>query len=43
MDGAKYFRASAITDLAVHDHLALVTLPSYSPELNPVEEYWRQS
>jgi transposase len=30
LDGAPYFQASA------------VTLPSYSPELNPVEECWRQ-
>jgi hypothetical protein len=26
----------------VRDDLAFVTLPSHSPELNPVEEYWRQ-
>jgi transposase len=30
LDGASYFQAS------------VVTLPSYSPELNPVEECWRQ-
>jgi transposase len=33
---------SAITDLAARDDLAFVTLQSYSPELNPVEECWRQ-
>ncbi|WP_256029155.1 transposase [Natronomonas aquatica] len=42
LDGAPYFRASAVTDLAAYDDLAFVTLPSYSPELNPVEECWRQ-
>ncbi len=30
LDGAPYFQAST------------VTLPAYSPELNPVEECWRQ-
>ncbi|MDB9235964.1 transposase, partial [Halorubrum ezzemoulense] len=39
---APYFQASAVTDLAARDDLAFVTLPSYSPELNPVEECWRQ-
>jgi len=42
LDGAPYFRASAVTDLAARDDLAFVTLPAYSPELNPVEECWRQ-
>ncbi|WP_139043036.1 IS630 family transposase [Halorubrum tropicale] len=42
LDGAPYFQASAVTDLASRDDLAFVTLPSYSPELNPVEECWRQ-
>ena len=41
-DGAPYFQASAVTDLAARDDLAFVTLPAYSPELNPVEECWRQ-
>jgi len=38
LDGAPYFQPSAVTDLAARDDLAFVTLPSYSPELNPVEE-----
>ncbi len=38
LDGASYFQASAVTDLAARDDLAFVTLPAYSPELNPVEE-----
>jgi transposase len=42
LDGAPYFQASAVTDLAARDDLAFVTLPSYSPELNPVEEWWRR-
>ena len=42
LDGAPYFQASAVTDLAARDDLAFVTLPADSPELNPVEECWRQ-
>jgi len=42
LDEAPYFQASAVTDLADRDDLACVTLPSYSPELNPVGECWRQ-
>jgi len=42
LDGAPYFQASAVTDLAARDDLDFVTFPSYSPELNPVEECWRQ-
>jgi transposase len=42
LDGAPYFQASVVTDLAARDNPAFVTLPSYSPELNPVEECWRQ-
>jgi transposase len=42
LDGAPYFRASAVTDLATRDDLEFVRLPAYSPELNPVEECWRQ-
>ncbi|MWV39786.1 IS630 family transposase [Natrialba sp. INN-245] len=42
LDGAPYFQALAVTDLAARDDLAFVTLPAYSPELNPVEKCWRQ-
>ena len=42
LDGAPYFQASAVTDLSDRDDLAFVTLSSYSPELHPVEECWRQ-
>jgi hypothetical protein len=41
-NGAPYFRASAVTDLAARDDLEFVRLPAYSPELNSVEECWRQ-
>ena len=41
-DGASYFRASAVTDLAGRDDLDFVRLPAYRPDLNPVEECWRQ-
>jgi len=42
LDGASYFRASVVTDLQERDDFTLVYLPPYSPELNPVEECWRQ-
>lgn len=42
LDGAPYFRASVVTDLADRDDLEFVRLPAYSPEMNPVEECWRQ-
>ena len=37
---APYFTL-AVTELAARDNFAFVTLPSYTSELNPVEEYWR--
>ena len=42
LNGAPYFQASDVTDLAAREDLAFVTLPTFSPELNPVEECWRQ-
>jgi transposase len=42
LNAAPYLQASAVTDLAARDNLAFITLPAYSPELNPVEECWRQ-
>ncbi|ELY96176.1 transposase [Natrialba hulunbeirensis JCM 10989] len=41
LDGAPYFQATAVTDLTARDDLDSVTLPAYSPELNPVAECWR--
>jgi hypothetical protein len=38
VDGAPSFQTAAVTDLAVGDDLVFMTLPAYSPELNPVEE-----
>ncbi len=42
LDGAPYFQASAVTDLAACDDLDFVMLPAYLRELNPVERCWRQ-
>lgn len=42
LDGASYFTASAVTELAARDGLAFVRLPAYRPDMNPVEECWRQ-
>ncbi len=41
LDGAPYFQVSTVTNLAARVDLASVTLPTYSPELNPVEKCWR--
>ncbi len=38
LDAAPYFQASAVTGRQVRYDFAFVTLPAYSPELNPVEE-----
>ncbi len=37
MDGAGWHRSG---DLDVPDNVSLVILPSYSPELNPIERIW---
>jgi transposase len=42
LDGAPSARPSAVTDLATRDGLEFIRLLVYSPELNPVEECWRQ-
>jgi len=42
LDGASYFTASTVADLADRDDLDFVQLPACSPDLNPVEECWRQ-
>ena len=42
LDGASYFRAAEVRALAERDDLELVRLPAYRPDLNPVEECWRQ-
>ena len=42
LDRASYFRALEVRALAERDDLELVRLPAYRPDLNPVEECWRQ-
>jgi hypothetical protein len=39
LDGAGWHRAH---DLVVPDHMRLVFLPPYSPELNPAEHVWEE-
>ena len=38
LDRVPYLQTSTVTDLAARDDLVFVTLPAYSPELDPVEE-----
>jgi len=42
LDGASYFQASKVRSLADREGIEFVQLPAYRPELNPVEECWRQ-
>lgn len=42
LDGASYFRASTVRALADREGIEFVQLPAYRPDLNPVEECWRQ-
>jgi hypothetical protein len=42
LDGASYFRAAAVTELADCEGIEFVRLPAYRPDLNPVEECRRQ-
>lgn len=43
LDNAPYFNAGDVHALAGdHEGVQLWYLPAYSPELNPVEELWRQ-
>jgi hypothetical protein len=42
LDNASYFTANAVTDFAEETPVELIYLPRGSPELNPVEECWRQ-
>lgn len=42
IDNAPWHRGQAIdAALADHPHLAFYRLPSYSPQLNPIERFWR--
>jgi len=42
-DQAKYHTSHAVEDwLAAHPRITVMLLPKYSPELNPIEQIWRQ-
>jgi transposase len=43
LDNAKYHRAQILKEFFVRnqERLVLIFLPSYSPELNPIERVWR--
>lgn len=42
LDNAGYFTAKSVKQQAAEDGLRLEYLPPYAPELNPVEQCWRQ-
>ena len=42
LDRAPYFQASTVTNLTDREAINVVRLPAHTPELNPVEECWRQ-
>lgn len=42
LDNASYFIAKALKKQAAADGLLLEYLPSHSPEMNPLENCWRQ-
>ena len=41
LDNAQYHHASLITDYAFLADINLLSLPQYSPELNPIERVWK--
>ena len=41
MDNAKYQRCNLVKQLAVELNIELLFLPSYSPNLNIIERYWK--
>ena len=41
MDNAKYQRCDLVKKLAVEVNIELLFLPSYSPNLNIIERYWK--
>jgi hypothetical protein len=42
IDNAPWHRGAAVEEvLAAHPHLCLYRLPSYSPQLNVIERFWR--
>jgi transposase len=43
IDNAPWHAGAAVKHaLADHPHLRLVRLPSYSPQLNPIERFWKK-
>ena len=41
MDNAKYQRCNIVRELALKLNIELLFLPSYSPNLNIIERYWK--
>ncbi len=42
LDNAPYFTSKQVTEFADSAGIELCYLPRYSPQMNPVEECWRQ-
>lgn len=40
MDNASFHRKSKLFEIAEGHHITLIFLPPYSPELNPIENFW---
>lgn len=40
MDNASFHRKGKLFEIAKEHHRKLIFLPSYSPELNPIEHFW---
>lgn len=40
-DNARFHQASEVRSLIEAQHRSLKYLPSYSPDLNPIEHYWQ--
>ncbi len=40
MDNASFHRKKQLTDISARNQRTLIFLPSYSPELNPIENFW---
>ena len=40
MDNARFHRKSTLTEIACHAECHVLFLPPYSPDLNPIENFW---
>ncbi len=40
MDNASFHRKKQLTEISARHHRSLIFLPPYSPELNPIENFW---